>query len=205
MATDREARALGAGMYIEVDGKKYTLNPVTVKQLCEIERESLACFKREYMRTWNDNIDLLGGNKLQLLTQKLNEVAQWGVSDLPSKSVYDATNINVTPELKKWLEQEFAIPLENDGICRILTSMALDQERINPEKVKELTGTRPIQGKVRYDQWWVTATMEGMSHLVHAAISNELTYEEISSWPYEKLAEASRMTEKITAAEMGNG
>ena len=44
---EREARVLGAGDEVEVDGKAYHLAPVQMRELQEIQREAVKFYKRQ--------------------------------------------------------------------------------------------------------------------------------------------------------------
>lgn len=211
MGTDREARALGAGDILEVEGNKYTLRPIVVKQLCDLEREALEYYKRQYLKTYFDNLDFIEpeSKRNELMEKKLEEAAQWDVSSLPQKEVFDASRIPVNDKVKEWVKKTFDITPSDDIIYSAALSLALDTEKIKPAELQEMTGIAPRKGLVRYDQWWVTASTEGMTRFVYASLRNEqdnkLTYKDICEWPYLKLAEASRIVEKITVAQMGNG
>jgi len=211
MGTDREARALGAGDILEVNGERYTLRPVVVRQLCDLEREALHFYKREVLETYHNNLDLVGGSvdTSVVMEKKLEEVASWDVSNMPQKRVYDTSNLPITSKLREWIMSEFEIEESSEIVSRAVLSLSLDIGRITVSKVKELTGAVPLQGSVRYDQWWITASTEGMTRFVFASLQKEhggdLTYDTISTWPYTKLVEASRLVEKITVAQMGNG
>ena len=211
---EREARALGAGTTLKVGGKEYKLRPVTVQYLCDLEREALEFYKQEYLKTYFDHLSKLGERGQTMLEKKLDEVASWSLDDLPKKRAYGVNRIPITAKLKKWaLEFRSEVggatdeELTDDQI-RGLVSTALDRERLKPETVKELTGRFPQQGNVRYDQWWVTGTMEGMVSFIFASICQEhkdVTKEEIKGWDAASVFEGAREVEKITVPSMGNG
>ena len=88
-----------------------------------------------------------------------------------------------------------------------MLATALDSGKITAEKVKEEFGATPLRGRVRYDQWWVTASMEGMVSFILTSVQYEhpkMTKKEIGNWPFTKVAEAARKVEEITSASMGN-
>jgi len=210
MGSDREARALGAGDVLEVGKKKVRLRPIVVRHLCELEREALRAYKRQYIESFADSLKLVNGqDSAKVLQAKMEEVASWDVSSLPRKHVYDASSIPVTPKLLDWIESEFDLRPEQEFSARAILSMALDTKIIGPQEVKKLSGTVPRRGSVRYDQWWVTASAEGMARFVYLALEgsgkNKLSYEDVCEWDYPKLIEASRIVEKLTAVQMGNG
>jgi len=211
MGTDREARALGAGEKIEINGKNFVLRPVVIQSLADLELEALQAYKRQYLETYKRNADLLE-NGQEVLVKKVEEAARWTVSDLPMKRAFDASNVTMTEELKKLLIDIF--DLKDDDIPTraliygVLLAMALDTERITPEKVREMTGKRPREGRIRFDQWWVTAEKSGMISYVYCSLkadNPDITQNEVGKWPVYKLTEASRTVDRITAASMGNG
>ena len=92
MGTEAEARALGSGDTIEImeDGKskKYTLRPIVVQNLCDLERMALNDHKKSYLSTYADNTaslfkDVKDFDIYSLLREKLEEVANWDLSNLP--------------------------------------------------------------------------------------------------------------------------
>ena len=219
MATDREARALAAGEKIEVDGKEYRLRPVAAQHLMDLEKDALRHYKREYLQTYSQNADLFDAKTAkELLREKMDEVARWDIHDLPQKDVYDATEVPLTPELRAWLSEEYGVVTESNGdgsdeekterTLRAVLSTALDSEKLSPQECKRLGGKAPLHGRVRYDQWWVTASTVGLVSFIHSSIRrdhNQMTADDIAGWPYPKLLEAGRIVEKLTSVSLGNG
>ncbi len=206
--SDREARALAAADVIEVGGKKYRLRPVVAQHLVDLEREALSHYKRQFLQTYKDNADLLGDSAQDVLIQKMGEVAAWDLSDLPQKDAYDTSRLPVTNKAKKWIEDNYGEVPESDVGIRAVLNNALDQGKLTVIQTKELTGANPIQGRVRYDQWWVTAATAGMISFITSSIREdhpEITEKDVAGWSFPKLAEASRTVESITSASMGNG
>jgi hypothetical protein len=232
---DREARILGAGDKITVGDKEYTLRPVVAKHLCDLQRDALAYHKRQYLTTFRDNADLLSnGRGNTLLEQKMEEAARWTLEDLPQRDAFDTSRIPITQEVKNWIKEKYEeIPTEDCPICsgdskdgkseceackgkgiidsddtiRVLLVTALDQGTIKRREVKKLTGKNPVQGRVRYDQWWITACMEGMISFVVTSIQMEhenVTKKDIQKWSFTKIAEAARKVENISRPEMEN-
>jgi len=207
MSDDREARALAAGDKIEVNGEQFTLRPIVAQHLVDLEREALDHYKTQYLETFVKNKHLLGDKADEVILQKMEEVARWDLNDLPREVAFDVSRVPITDGLKKWVEEKFDEVPDTDAGIRSLVSTALDQERITHEKVKELSGKAPLQGRVRYDQWWVTAATEGMVSFITSSVCHEhpkVTRKIVASWPFSKIAEASRRVEKITSADMGN-
>ncbi len=206
--SDREARALAAADVIEIGKKKYKLRPVVAQHLVDLEREALAHYKRQYLQTYKDNADLLGDSAQDVLIQKLGEAAAWDLSDLPQKDAYDTSRLPITSKAKKWIEDNYGEVPETDNGIRAVLNNALDQGKLTTERTKELTGAMPIQGRVRWDQWWVTAATAGMISFIVSSIkldNPEITEKDVAGWSFPKLAEASRIVEAISSASMGNG
>ena len=206
MGTDREARILAACETIEVNGKEYKLRPIVAQHLCDLEKEALRHYKRQYLETFSENADLLGNNN-DLLVKKIEAVAKWDLNDLPQKDAFDVSKVPVTDALKKWVTANTdELPNTDNGIRAVVVNF-LDNGRLSPKDVRNLTGKAPLQGRVRYDQWWVTASMNGQVLFILSSIRYdhpELTKEEIAQWPFSKIAEAARKVESITSADMGN-
>jgi hypothetical protein len=205
MGTDREARALGAGDSIKVRGTEYKLKPVGARHLTELEREALKYYKRQYLETFVDNADLLGDTIN--IQEKAEEVARWTIGDLPQKVAYDARKIPVTKKMEKWIVGKYGEKLDDDRAYKAIVATALDSGDITIDKVKELTGAIPKVGKVRFDQWWVTASVHGMVLMIKNSL-NGCTKEEVAGvedWPLLKVIEGARIVEELSAADLGNG
>jgi len=209
MTDDRESRALAAGDLIEVNGKEYRLRPVRVQNLCDLENDALQYYKRQCLQTYKENLDLLDvEDQKHFMREKLDEVARWGVQDLPHKSAFDVSLVPVNDKLKKWISDEYGISPERDTGYLALLSNALDNGNITPEEIQKVSGRKPISGRVRYDQWWMTANYSGMVCLIYNSVRSDddkVTKDEIKSWPFPKIAEAATIVERLTAANMGNG
>jgi len=209
MGDERVARATAAGISVEVNGKEYKFRPVVARCLAELERAALQYYKREVLETYRDNMDLLGnGDAKGLMIQKLDEVSHWDQSDLPQKDSYSAATAKVTDEVKKWIKENFDREPSTDTVARAILSMALDSGMLNPAQMKKMTGSMPMHGRVRYDQWWITATTAGQIEFIIASVRSEhpdVTKDEVAGWPLAKVVEIARAVERITAASVGNG
>lgn len=222
--SERVARALGAGDTINIPGKNgstktYKLRPVSARQLCELERAALKYYKRLYLETYKENLDLLDGSAGQdFLEKKLEQVAKWSIDDCPFKDAHDVSKLEATPKLKEWAVNTFQYEEETeakkeskeekDQPYLILVKQALDNGQITPREVKKLSGKFPIRGRVRYDMWWVTGSFDGMVQMTKSALAPEhrdVSVEEISNWPFAKLIEAAQIADKLSAAALGNG
>lgn len=214
---DREGRALGAGesFSVTVDGEQrdYLLSPVVARNLCEVEREALKFYKRSVLETFTDNQDLLPENSRdRLIERKFDEVSVMTVADLPQRPAYDVSKVAVNDSLLEFLQSEYEeLPESRDG-KRALVAHALDTNRITSEKIFELTETKPIKGSIRFDQWWITGTLEGMIYFIanglrrwkpDTTIQDRLT--EVKDWPFIYVNHAARKLEHITSAAVGNG
>jgi hypothetical protein len=138
----------------------------------------------------------------------MEELAQMNLSDLPQKDVFNASRIPVkNKKVIWWINKEYGEIPEGDTAVRSLLSTALDSGKLKAEQVKEWTGQLPIRARVRFDQWWVTASMQGMVAFIAASVRvdhPDLTREQVARWPFASIAEAARKVEKVTAAAMGN-
>jgi len=209
MSGDREARILAACETVDVDGKEYRLRPVAVQHLCDLEYEALRYYKRQYLQTFSDNADMLGDKEhaQKLLEERMMEAAGWGLQDLPQIDAFDCSRVPITRQSKKWLKNTYGDVPETDVGVRALLSDALDNKRLSPDELKKMAGKGPMRGRIRYDQWWVTASMEGRISFIVSSIRMEhpeVTKKQIASWPFAAVAEASRKVESVTTASMGN-
>lgn len=211
MSTDREARLLAAGDIIDIVGedgktKQYKLRPVVAQHLCDLEREALRDYKRQYLETFTQNADLLPGGA-EIVQKKFEEVARWDFSDLPKKTAYSVAHILPGDVIRAWIKDTYnEVPETDSGIRAVLVN-SLDNGKISMEEVQRMCGKAPIRGTVRYDQWWVTASMAGMISFITSSVRYEhpeMTREKVAQWPFQKVAEAARTVESITAAKMGN-
>ena len=208
MSTDRESRVLGSGEIIEVNGKEYTLRPASVQHLCDLEREALRFYKRQVLETYSENLDLLPKNMAEeKLNQKLDEVSRWDLQDLPQRIAYDVSKVPLSKKVRDWIKTNYGeLPDTEAGIRGILLN-ALDAKQITVSEIKELSGKAPLQGRIRYDSWWITGSPNGMISFIKSSLSSdhpEVTKEQLAKWPHIKLLEAGNIVEKITSADMGN-
>jgi len=209
---DGEARVLGAGDTIAIghgnDKKEYKLRPVVAKHLCDLEREALKHYKRQYLSTFADNLDLLNnGSGDELLQREMRTAASWSLHDLPQKDVFDTSRVPINDRVRNWIKEVFDADPDSDDAARAILGTALDQGTVSPRDINKMTGKSPVRGKVRYDQWWITACMEGMISFIVSSVQLEhpkITRNDIEKWSFGKIAEAARKVEQITTADMGN-
>lgn len=205
--SDREARALAAGDTIDVAGKEFRISPVGMRQLHEVQRAAVKYYKREYLSTYADNMDLLPEKqRSELMQRKFDEVAKWDVGNLPVKLAYDVRAVPINAKLKSVLEDEFDELPEGETELRFLLASALDRELISVSDVMELTGVRPRKARIPYDSWWVTAVREGMVAFVLASLQNhpEVKREDVERWPLHKIVQAAKLAERLTVPDLGN-
>jgi len=203
-----EARAVGAGAEIQVGEKVYKLRPLVVRHLCELERKALEYYKRQYLSTYTQNLDLLPEDmRSRLLSEKLEEVARWDVGNLPQKRTWDVSRVPVNNELRDLLVDRIGLRPDDESGWRGALVTALEDGKVSAKEVRDLTGVAPRSTTVRYDQWWITSSMAGMVAFVTIAVQYEhpeVTEEEVARWPVEKLMEAANKTERLTVPEVGN-
>lgn len=202
---------LRAGDLIDIpqpDGttRQYRLRPVVAQHLCDLERDALRHYKRQYLATFAENADLLGnGAAGALIEKKMEEIARWDIQDLPQKTAYDIRACPVTPAAREWAAEHAPdVETGNDRAVMAVLMTGLDNGELSSEDVERMTGRRPRRGKVRYDQWWVTTSMEGMIGFVSYSVEGA-SRGDVASWPPVKLIEAVRVVETLTAADLKNG
>jgi len=207
--SDKEARALGAGDSIEVDGKEIRISPVGMQQLHEVQRAAVKYFKREYLTTFAENLDLLPEpDRQQIMLKKMEDVARWDVGNLPVRTSYDVSLVPVNnADLVALMTKEYGDLPESEMSRRAILATALDAGIIDCDDVLKLTGARPKKFRVPYDSWWVTAVKEGMVAFVLSSIKKhhpDITKDAIWGWPMHKIIQAARMAESLTAPALGN-
>ena len=209
---DDVARAVGAGgRTVNIGGKECTVRPLSIKELTEVERECLTIYKRNYLKTFSDNADLLPkGEGIRMLQEKMEEVAKWDVGDLPSKYAYDPGSIKINRKLKKWLTEAFDMKEEiDDERMKRLVVAALDQMMLSTNKYQRMIGEPPVRAKVGYVNWWITGSYEGMITFVWVCFAhNGVTKEEVATElgrNQQMLAEITQEIEQLSAPAAGNG
>jgi len=203
--SDREARALGAGATIEVDGTEYTLSPVKLQQLAELQRAALAYYRNSFLSTYRDNLDLLPEGFLE---KKLEEAARWDVTDLPGKKSYSADYVPITDQLREKLQTVYAeVGNLDDAQFRNLLVAALDSEQISPQEVKELSGMFPQEITTPYDLWWVTGCYDGIIRYIYESIRlrhPRIKLADVAKWTMTDQLRAMSVVNEITTPAVGN-
>lgn len=209
--SDELARAVAArgAITVSIAGKQCTVRPLSIRELCEAERDCVQRYKRAYLETYARNLDLLPeAERSKLLERKLEEAARWDVNDLPAKHAHDPEKIRPTPELRAWVEQQFGESAD-DGRLKRLAAAALDQEMLEASRYRELTGCDPPRVKVPYVHWWITGSFEGMITFVWLCfrsdgVAREQVEAELGKNPA-LLVELSREISRLSTPDVGNG
>ena len=212
------ARAVGAEgpTSITIKGKECHPRPLTIKELTELERVCLREWKKEYLRTFSDNVDLLpAGEGQKLLREKMEEVAKYDVSDLPPKHAFDPRALKINDKLIVWLKDHLDFDDEGmDGALRnravrIMTATALESDMMSEQDYQKMVGVKPKKVQVGYANWWITATFEGMLSMIglcfrDQGVTKEEVFEAIGNNPT-AMATLARDIEKLSAPKVGNG
>lgn len=217
MADDvaRAVGARGANGYT-IAGKECRPRALNIKELAEVERHCLKQYKRQYLETFSENLDLLNCNvedRSVLLQKKIDECARWDVTDLPPKTVYDPSRVVINDKIKKWVKEEWSdsVPtkdLDDDQIRKLVTT-ALDMENLSEDEYEKMAGTKPKKRKTGYANWWTTGSFDGMITMIwacfeHEGITKQQIEDELASNP-SILISISRDIEELSAPDLGNG
>jgi len=206
------ARAVGAGKSGKtIAGKPFSLRPLTVRELTEIERDCVKWYRRQYLQNIKDAAEFLP-NADEELRKAVFDSAKWEVDDLPKKWVYDTSKIPITPELEIWLKRNLDVKdsaLADKDTVKRLVSAALDQELLSAAEFKKYTGSEPKKISTGYANWWATGSFEGMTTMVFYCVRGSgITMDDIRTDLANKQADLmslSREIEDITAPSLGNG
>jgi hypothetical protein len=205
--SDVVSRAVGAGKFIKVGDEEYQVAPLGLKQLKELQLAAVDFYKRQYLKTFADNLDLLGKSGMAILREQMEIAARWSKDDLPFKASHSVSNVPLSEAMiDKLIDLYDDVPRDED-VQRALLVSALDRETITLDEVEQLTGERPERMRIPYDAWWVTGTYDGMIGMIRASLSKnhpEITLEKIADWNPTDLTRGSRMIEELTAPAMGN-
>ena len=147
--SDELARAVGAGDEVTVKGKTYRVSPITIQELQEIQRQAIRSYKRDYLASYAENLDLLPEDAREgRLEAKLDEVSRWDVGDLPVKMAYDVSKVKINDKLQKLLAEEYGDLPDTEAGKRAVLATALDAEVVTMQQVEKLTGPKPRRGRV---------------------------------------------------------
>lgn len=215
---DDVARAVAAGgRTITIAGKQCQVRPLGIRELTEVERDCLQRYKRQYLETFQANLDLLPEeDRGRTMDRKMEEAARWDVDDLPSKWAYDPRTLKITAELISWLTENMGVKApekdkdENDQMLRRTLATALDQGSLDENEYQKLSGGhKPIKAKVPYVNWWITGCFDGMISFIWTCfrrdgITREQVVEELGG-NMGLLSDVSREIEHLSAPAVGNG
>ncbi len=211
---DDVARAVGASgsAAVTIAGKECRVRPLGIRELTEVERDCLDRYRRQYLETYQGNLDLLPeGQRAGLMARKLDEVGRWDVDTLPPRFAHDAARIKLTAELREWLISHWSLEgAQDDARLQRLAAASLDQGSLNEVEYRQLTGgALPPRVKVPYVHWWITGSYDGMVTLIWACFRRDgVTREQVAEYLGEdltRLSELSREIEKLSAPQAGNG
>jgi hypothetical protein len=210
------ARALNADSpkSVVVAGKNCTVRGLGIAELTEVERDCLQRFKRMYLQSFAENIDLLPKEKgVELLEKKLDEVAKWDVENLPPKYAHDPRSLVLTEELIKWVNNEFPFISDSEERSEEKTkrvvATALDQGILSEEEYIRMTKFNPPKYKVPYVSWWITGSTDGIITMVYTCFKhNGVTREQVleaMSGSRQKLIDIAHEIERLSVPQVGNG
>jgi len=210
---DDIARAVGAGVEpIMIGGKECKVRPLTIKELAEVERACLKLYRASYLSTWAENLEVLPENvRKDIMEKKLEEAARWDVSDLPPKPGHDPDRIEMTTQLRDFMENELGLVDHKDDEMRAkrLTAIALDQKLLDARTYKKLSGKGPKVTPINYSQWWISSTFDGRIAMLTACMSPcGVTQDEIIEAFRSDNALAMRISsqiEELSSPSVGNG
>lgn len=212
------ARAVGAGQLepLVIEGITCKIRPLSIRELAEIERECLSLYRKSYLSTFAENIEMLGERGPAVLQEKMEEAGRWDVNDLPHKSVYDASSVHLTDKLIQWLRSDYGFKDETlpegkrERMARQMVVTALDADLLTEAGYEMMTGHKPKKAKVGYVNWWTTGTYDGMISMVwtcfkdNPGLTRDMVAKQIGTNP-QLLIHASREIENLTAPALGNG
>jgi len=213
---EQEARVLGSGVFITVDGKEYKLSPIGMGALQEVQREAVKAWKRDCLQAYKEGLKLLDldpESEMTLLRAKLDELTPKQIDDMPRKDAYNVSMFDLTESgkygeaLYDLLEKVHGERPDREAQAGALLMAALDGGDVTPEEVEKITGTAPKRTRIPYDTWWITASYEGALTFVFHSVKiehEEVVLKDVASWPLPKIMEAAANVESLTAPAVGN-
>ncbi len=203
---------------IKINGKDCFPKPLTLKELGELERDCISRYRKDYVKGFSDVVsELPEAMRVPLIMEKVNEAGHFELKTLPAKFVYEPKKIELTNQLKIWLEENMDGYLDDtapgksdyDQSLRIAAAQALDQGVLTEEKYQELCKKPARKTKVAYVNWWTTGTFDGMLSMIHLSFRDYgVSREDVAEAIGNKkgiLAQVAREIEKLSAPEPGNG
>ena len=210
---DEIARAVGAGggSTITIAGKECTVRPLGIRELTEVERDCAERYKRQYLKTFADNMDLLPeADRSKMMMEKVDQVARWDVDALPPKFVHDPSRTKITEKLKEWLTERIEVAKDATELhLQRAVATLLDQDTLTAAEYTKLTGAKPPQAKVPYVNWWITGSYDGMVTFLwtcfkHNGVTREQVIDEVGGNLF-ALSNLTREIERLSAPKVGNG
>jgi len=207
------ARAVAASspLTVMIGGVQCSARPLSLRELTEVERDCLERYRRGYLKTFADNIDLVPeALREPMMQEKFEQAARWDVDDLPVKFAFDSSKVVLTNKLKAFIGKEFGLGKDTDDTrYKRMTSLALDQGALSEVKYEELTDKPIEKAKVSYVSWWITGAMDGMITFVWMAFKHHgVTRDQVSNAMAENpalLTEVANEIERLSAPKLGNG
>lgn len=212
------ARAVGAkgpGKF-EINGKECIPRALGIREITEVERECVAAYKREIIRTYADNVDVIP-NGQALLEKKIEEVSRYDVTKLPPRNCHDPKRVKITPRLRAWMSEtvtgfEEAMSMKGDAdketFERALVATSLDNGMLDPHTYEAMVGELPRMTRIPYVSWWVSSSFDGMVTMIWIAFRDQgITKADIIAIVSEnkaKLADMAQTIEGLTAPDVGN-
>jgi actin-related protein len=213
-ATARAVRTNGVTT-MKIGDKECTARAMGLAELEEVERLCVEDFKRDYLKTWTDNQDLLPDDKAaELVTEEFRKVARWTIHDLPVRMAHDSSSIDVTDELREHINAIYPLkPVDkqkwDDRRIQRLVAVALDRGQMSEDQCKALTGSVPVKAMIEYPSWWITGCFRGMVAFAWVAfrkqgVTKEEVAEAMNSNP-RLFTDLTKETESLSRPEVGNG
>jgi hypothetical protein len=211
--SEEVARALSAASSttITIAGKECVVRPLGIQELSEVERDCVKRYKRQYLETFSQNADLLpDGQGMALLEKKIEEVSRWDVDDLPHKTAYDPSKIQLVDKLKDWVVESLNISdTKDDDRLKVLVAASMDRGTLSDDDYRRMVGNDPPKVNVDYVNWWVTGNYEGMITFVWVCFRSQgVTREQIVEslrGDMSLLIDLTREIERLSAPQAGNG
>lgn len=209
---EKEARALGvvAGN-VKIGKQEYKIRPLGIGELAQVESDCLDHYKRRYLETFRNNLDLLPEEeRVGLLARKIDEVGRWDVGDLPSKYSHDPKAITLSDALRKWVLQQYQLADDTPELrLQRLVAGSLDQGVLTESRYKKLAGKPAPKVRVDYGNWWITGAYDGMITFVWTCFRRDgVTRQQIIDHlgrDIVTLSDVAREIERISAPQSGNG
>lgn len=210
---DRMARAVAASspLTVMIAGIQCSARPLSLRELTEVERDCLERYRRGYIKTFTDNIDLVPEVlRESMIQEKFEDAARWDVDDLPVKFSFSSDQIVLTNKLKAFIGKEFNLGKDTDDTkYKRMAALALDQGMLSEAKYEELTDKPIVKSKVSYVSWWITGAMDGMITFVwmafkHHGVTRNQVSDAMANNP-ELLTEVANEIERLSAPKLGNG